>query len=435
MEAASEKMIQAIEAVVKPISIGTNKALLDVIWAMVTGAFLLSRGAVHGALLLSGCNEEEIRRGGNALRSGSWCIEELITNWRKWVEEETEWKSRAYEGYRAIAVDVVVFPRLKLRGWKAKLYRGTFGKAVKAVGLGLVVEIGEYAGERVALLKKIVRCRNEEGSEQKLQTDLLKQVSERLAENEIFVHDAGVTVKTVQGAKIERYVIRLAKNCVARRNVLPPNAHGNRRYGTLVRPLARQRNGKQIPATKDADLTVTFDHQGQQIQAQCWHDVVGYEDKVADEAQTYDIWVFLTRVTMSHLWLQLMSSSQPKLSSNFTLTAGLLSNFPWPPSKSSVCTVNLCSNSPAVGDSLNWQSWLATCSPISLFNCRPCQLDSGTDSPARPLDVSVATLRGMDALKITNIITEFGQKRRFLNIYPKVVAAHRRKPRIFDPKP
>jgi len=40
MTTASEKMIQAIEYVVKPISIGTNIALLHLLWAMVSGAFL-----------------------------------------------------------------------------------------------------------------------------------------------------------------------------------------------------------------------------------------------------------------------------------------------------------------------------------------------------------------------------------------------------------
>ena len=74
MTTASEKMIQAIEYVVKPISIGTNVALLHLLWAMVSGAFLSSRGAVHTALKLSGRSDAETRRGGNALRKGQWQI-------------------------------------------------------------------------------------------------------------------------------------------------------------------------------------------------------------------------------------------------------------------------------------------------------------------------------------------------------------------------
>ena len=64
MTTASEKMIQAIEYVVKSISIGMNMALSHLLWAMVSGAFLSSRGAVHTALKLSGRSDAETRRGG-----------------------------------------------------------------------------------------------------------------------------------------------------------------------------------------------------------------------------------------------------------------------------------------------------------------------------------------------------------------------------------
>jgi hypothetical protein len=57
MTTASQKMIQAIQHVVKPISIGTNLNLLNLLWAMVSGAFLSSRGTVHLALKLSGCTD------------------------------------------------------------------------------------------------------------------------------------------------------------------------------------------------------------------------------------------------------------------------------------------------------------------------------------------------------------------------------------------
>ncbi len=136
MTTTREKMIQAIEYVVKPLNVGTNIALLHVIWAMVSGAFLVSRGAVHTALKMSGRTDEEARRGGAALRTGQWQIKELIDRWREWVVMQGEWEVREYEGWRAVSCDVVVFPRLKLTGCVAKLYRGTFGRAVKAVGLG-----------------------------------------------------------------------------------------------------------------------------------------------------------------------------------------------------------------------------------------------------------------------------------------------------------
>jgi len=184
MTTATEKMIQAIEYVVKPLSVGTNLALLHLMWAMVSGAFLSSRGAVHTALKASGRSDEETRRSGNALRTGQWQISELIARWREWVKGQKGWDAREHEGWRAISCDVVVFPRLKLKGWVAKLYRGTFGKAIKAVGFGVIVEVGQYGQERVALLRQIIRCKNVEDSEKQLQADLLAAGAKTLGEKQ-----------------------------------------------------------------------------------------------------------------------------------------------------------------------------------------------------------------------------------------------------------
>ena len=246
MSTASEKMIHAIEYVVKPLSVGTNKAILHLLWALVSGAFLQSRGAVYTALKLNGRSDEETRRSGNALRKGQWQISELITRWREWVLTNGQWQRREHEGWYAMSCDVVVFPRLKLHGWVAKLYRGTFGKAVKAVGFGLIVDVGQYDGERVALLRQIVRCKNIEGSEAQLQIDLLAAAAKQLGNKGVFVHDAGVAVKAVQDAEIDRFVVRLAKNCVARWNTLPQDASwqstlwGN--HSPISTSKARERN-------------------------------------------------------------------------------------------------------------------------------------------------------------------------------------------------
>ncbi len=327
MTTASEKMIQAIEYVVKPISIGTNAALLHLLWAMVSGAFLSSRGAVHTALKLSGRSDAETRRGGNALRAGQWQISELISRWREWVMKEDEWEVREYEGWRPVSCDVVVFPRLKLKGWKAKLYRGTFGKAIKAVGLGVIVDVGQYGMERIALLRTIVRCKNAEDGEDELKKALLREGARTLKENEVLIHDAGASVKDVQEAGVPHYVIRAAKNCVARWNYLPKNAHGNRQYGERIRPLARSRKGKKIESTNDPTIQTSFEYQGRTIKAWCWQNVVGQMDKVSDKAQTYHLWVFLTHYIQIHLSWLLILMPKPKQYSVYIVTAGLWNNF------------------------------------------------------------------------------------------------------------
>lgn len=349
MTTASEKMILAIQYVVKQMGIGTNFNLFNLLWAMVTGSFLLSRGTVHLALKISGCTDREIGRASNSLRTGQWQIVELITSWRQYVDQETEWEQRTYAGWSAVSADVVVFPRPKLKGWRGKLYRGIFGKAVKAIGLGMIVDIGEYKGERVPLLRQIVRSRNCDGSEKLLNQDLLKAVANSLKPKELLIHDAGAKIKNMREASVRNYVIRLSKNCVARRNFLPDNAHGNRQYGEEIRPLARMRKGKKIEATEDADLKTSFQWQGRKIEAWCWRDVVGYQDKVSDEAQPYDIWVFLTRALKSHGWWEQRLRYQLKLSSISILTAGLWNKHHWLPSSELDYKDNMSGNLKAVG--------------------------------------------------------------------------------------
>ena len=70
MSTASHRTIQVLEQVVKVLPVGTNLALLQLMWAMPNGSFLKSRGAVHSALAASGFSDGAIRRSWHALRYG-----------------------------------------------------------------------------------------------------------------------------------------------------------------------------------------------------------------------------------------------------------------------------------------------------------------------------------------------------------------------------
>ena len=96
----------------------------------------------------------------------------------------------------------------------------------------------------------------------------------------------------MQTARVPRFVIRLAKNCTARRNYLPEYEKGRpREYGKLVRPLARKRKEKAIPASSP-DKTGAFTYQGRTILVHCWQNLVLTKHKVADQHETFDILVF-----------------------------------------------------------------------------------------------------------------------------------------------
>ena len=68
---ASERTVQLLAEIVKPVPIGTKLALLQLMWAMVSGAFLQSRGAVHSAMTAAGFAADATRGSWQALRRGA----------------------------------------------------------------------------------------------------------------------------------------------------------------------------------------------------------------------------------------------------------------------------------------------------------------------------------------------------------------------------
>jgi hypothetical protein len=88
-------------------------------------------------------------------------------------------------------------------------------------------------------------------------------------------------------------VVRLAVNATARRNEVAAYKGRGRRpvYGEIVRPLARQRQAKQIPATRP-DFTTNFAHQGRTIQVKGWYDLILPGVVPNPDNETFDGYVF-----------------------------------------------------------------------------------------------------------------------------------------------
>jgi len=94
-----------------------NRALLHMLWSMMSGAFLQSRGAIFGALV-ERFAQAEVRRSWAALRHGSWESNELLENLRIYVASENQWRERTHSGYQVVSVDVTGPPASGAR-WPA----------------------------------------------------------------------------------------------------------------------------------------------------------------------------------------------------------------------------------------------------------------------------------------------------------------------------
>ena len=304
--------IQVLEEIVKDIPIGTNLALLHLLWAMVSGAFLQSRGALFGALQVAGFSARQIRRCSQAVRCGAWKMEDLIQSWQNYLLTQEDLEVRRYGGYTPLAADITAFFRPKLKGKIGKFFHHIANKAIKGIGIGLIVMVGEVEGRRIPLIREILPAEGDM-SQAQLKRELLTLVSSCLKEDEVAVYDGGASIGDMQNAKVERYVVRLPINCTARRNYLPPQERGRpREYGEIVRPIARSYKGRILPSTSPS-LQGEFSFEGRKIKCSGWKDLLRNDQKVSEAEESFNIWVFHDPLYRTPLVLGTNMDVEPKV--------------------------------------------------------------------------------------------------------------------------
>jgi hypothetical protein len=314
MTTASQITVQVLEQIVKFVPVGTNLALLQLMWAMITGSFLTSRGAIHSALSSSGFKSGEIRRSWRALRWGKWNIYELIQSFRQQVEQTGQWQTREYGGYQPLAVDTTAYWRPRLRGWPGKLYRQLTGKTMTGIGFGLIADVGQVGEQRLPLIRAIVRGHDAAESEMTLKERTVAKAARLLNENEVLLHDGGISIAQLQAANAARFVVRLGTNCTARRPYLPAYKDRGRRptRGILVRPLVRKWKDRTLSATRP-DIMTSFNFQERTITACGWHELMRSDLKVAEKHQLFSIWVFADPLFKTPLVLGTNLSAVPEV--------------------------------------------------------------------------------------------------------------------------
>lgn len=271
MPALVYRITEVLSAMVIDLPLGTNLGLFHILWTLISGRLLQTRGALIPALAATGLEPAAVRRAWAAFAQGVWDISRLIAALRAVVRQEGRWHAQHVGGYRVVAVDTTGFFRPRLKNCATKHFLSQAGEALPAIPFGLIASVGHIGTQTVPIVRQVVRAPSATATETEVVSAVLAQAATTLAPDEAAVVDRGFTVGKLYAAGVPRWVSRVPRNFTARR-VAPPAYGGKGRRpsrGVLVRPLARTRKGHTLPATPP-DRTETLLVAGRSVQADIW---------------------------------------------------------------------------------------------------------------------------------------------------------------------
>ncbi|MFI3184615.1 MAG: hypothetical protein QX198_01390 [Methylococcaceae bacterium] len=102
--------IATLTTVCQHLPVGTNLAMVHFQWMLISSPLLPNRGAIIPALKSIGLSDAETRRSWAAFGCGG-SIQELCSEFGRYVRKLPEWKERRYEGYLPIIVDIPAYFR------------------------------------------------------------------------------------------------------------------------------------------------------------------------------------------------------------------------------------------------------------------------------------------------------------------------------------
>ena len=280
MSAIVYRIATLLQQVLHQVHLGTNLGLFHLLFALLSGRFLASRGALFPALADLGLLPQQVRRAEAALAYGQWKIAELVSEWNACVEKEPHFRRHCHGGYCPVPCDLVGFYRPRLLDNAGKHYTSEAGKALPAVVLGLSASVGWVGTTRLALPRQILRQEASDGGEAGLQKRLIETTAKDLAADEALIVDAGFSLEHLLGLERVHFVVRVRRNFTARRNFLP--AYGGKgarpKRGEYVRPLQRTYRTKTLSATQP-DRTLSWCYQRRRIEAAVYENLVLCDQK------------------------------------------------------------------------------------------------------------------------------------------------------------
>jgi hypothetical protein len=269
------RVLTVLCALVAGVPLGTNLGLVLVLWMLLTGRLLTTRGAVIPGLSALGLSPTVVRRSWAALGQGAWTADQMLANWQGWVVREGAWQPHVVGGYSPVAGDTTGFWRPHLQGCPTQHYSAAAGKALPAIPLGLLARVGSAHGQRLGVPLALVRAPAGDPSPRAHDRALVQQAVAVLTPEDALVVDRAFGVALLQDANVPAWAARLPKHFTARRATPPPYRGRGRppTRGALVRPLARRRQEKLLAATPP-DTVTCWEEDGRVLRAEQWVDLV-----------------------------------------------------------------------------------------------------------------------------------------------------------------
>jgi hypothetical protein len=215
------RMNTVLSRVVQRVPVGTTLGLFHLVWMLLSGRLLLSRGAVIPGLAALGLAAAVVRRAWAALAYGKWHAAQLLEAWGHLGQEEQAFHAHQYGGYRPVACDLVGFFRPRLQDCPTTHDSSAAGKALPAIPLGIAARVGTVGTQRLAVPCVLVRGEPTATSETALQLRLLQRSHAQRAADEALVCDRGLPLRQLHEAGVQRSVVRAPVNFTARRATLP----------------------------------------------------------------------------------------------------------------------------------------------------------------------------------------------------------------------
>jgi hypothetical protein len=219
--------------------------MAHLLFTLLAGHLLSSRGALFPALAATGLQEAQVRAAEAALRQGKWNLDRLLERFAWLTRREGGAQSHRIEGWQPLPIDWVGFFRPRLFGCLTKHYSSQAQKALPAIEIGMIATIKHVGTRRIPCLLATTRSGDTAA--------LLAAAKQKQGPRDVLVADRQVKISHLHQAGIKRFVVRAAINMTARRSQprpVDPKQRGRKpTRGAMVRPLPRTFNGKTLAGT------------------------------------------------------------------------------------------------------------------------------------------------------------------------------------------